>query len=340
MLGRIIVFFILTALAAATIISPPDNGVFTALRSYLENKEESFVLELLEVPPTHPNATTTPEKKPASSKPPDPPRKITAKSTTPIPSQAKMPAPLAISPAPLRVEQPTSTPIAPPETPLPPRILSASEILRWTNYNREQNGIPALQKNQKLLEAATAKLSDMFQLQYFEHNSPTGRKAADFIKDTGYEAIVAGENLALGNFESEQQLVQAWMDSPGHRANILNNKYLEIGIAAGQDVLNGRKVWLSVQIFAKPAAVCPRPDAVLLQRIEAEQSTTRTIEENLQVLYAEYLALKEQGGERLEMAIKNYNQLVEQYNQVLESLRSGAKEYNQQVEVWNACLAN
>lgn len=344
MLVQTIVFSLLLTIAIATAVIPQDNALFTALRSYIERVMEPPAIETPPAPTASHPAAGTPEEKPILPKPIVPPPKPAEKPPATLPAQPKSPAAVAISPEPLRMENSATLTPAPepsePEKPSAPQILLVPEILRWTNLHREQNGIPALQQNQKLLDAAAAKLSDMFRLQYFEHDSPTGRKAADFVKDSGYEALVVGENLALGNFENEQQLVQAWMDSPGHRANILNKRYLEIGIAAGQDVLNGRTVWLSVQIFAKPVAVCQRPDAVLLERIETEKKTVQSIEENIRTLYAEYLALKERGGAGLEETIQNYNKTVETYDQLFESLKSGAEKYNQGVEAWNTCLAN
>ena len=66
----------------------------------------------------------------------------------------------------------------------------------------------------------------------FEHTSPSGVDPGKLVQSYGYDYIVAGENLILGNFSSEKEVVQDWMNSPGHRANILNGSYKRTGVAA------------------------------------------------------------------------------------------------------------
>ena len=127
-------------------------------------------------------------------------------------------------------------------------ILTKAKIVAQTNIQRYNNGqLPPLIENVKLDEAAKAKAEDMFQKQYFEHISPSGVGPGDLATRFGYEYILEGENLILGNFASEKELVQAWMDSPGHRANILHNRYTEIGVAIVKGIYNGENVWICVQ---------------------------------------------------------------------------------------------
>ena len=66
---------------------------------------------------------------------------------------------------------------------------------------------------------------------------------------SNYPYLAAGENLALGDFKNANELVAAWMASPGHRANILNGVYRDIGVATGFDAFEGRKTIIVVQIF-------------------------------------------------------------------------------------------
>src|SRR6185369_15716694 len=119
------------------------------------------------------------------------------------------------------------------------------------------SGLPALKENALLDKAAKKKLDDMFAQQYFEHINPQGKGPSDLAKSVGYDYIAIGENLALGNFKNDAELVQAWMDSPGHRANILNKQYTEIGVAVGQGTYEGKKTWLAVQEFGRPTSSCP-----------------------------------------------------------------------------------
>jgi len=107
--------------------------------------------------------------------------------------------------------------------------LTVKGVIDNTNKQRALNGdLPVLKENFKLNFSAEKKLQDMFVKQYFEHNSPEGIGVGDLGLQAGYEYIIIGENLALGNFKDDASLVDAWMASPGHRANILNKKYTEI----------------------------------------------------------------------------------------------------------------
>ena len=119
----------------------------------------------------------------------------------------------------------------------PSTALSKLGVLVWTNVQRDLNGkMPSLTSNSILDQIANLRLQDMFSRQYFEHISPIGEGASDLARTNGYEFIVIGENIALGNFESDQKLVAAWMASPGHRANILNARFVDIGTFVDQQL--------------------------------------------------------------------------------------------------------
>lgn len=93
--------------------------------------------------------------------------------------------------------------------------LLQSKIISETNLQRQENGnLPALKENAVLDQVAAAKASDMFLNQYFEHVSPSGVGPGDLAQKYGYDYIVEGENLILGNFSSEKEVVQDWMNSP------------------------------------------------------------------------------------------------------------------------------
>ena len=119
-------------------------------------------------------------------------------------------------------------------------VLSQNDVIDLTNKARATYGsLPALKENSKLDFSAEKKLQDMFMKQYFEHVSPSGIGVGDLANQISYEYIVIGENLALGNFKDDQALVDAWMASPAHRANILNKHYTEIGVAVGKGTFEG-----------------------------------------------------------------------------------------------------
>ncbi|WP_432703026.1 CAP domain-containing protein [Lysinibacillus sphaericus] len=103
------------------------------------------------------------------------------------------------------------------------------EVVKLTNTERTKAGLKALQTDDKLMAAAREKSQDMQSKKYFSHTSPTFGSPFDRMKALGITYKSAGENIAQGQ-RSPQEVVQAWMDSPGHRANILNANYTHIGV--------------------------------------------------------------------------------------------------------------
>ncbi len=135
------------------------------------------------------------------------------------------------------------------------------DVIRLTNVQRQKYNLPALKEDSRLNEAAYQKALNMFEEDYWAHYSPSGKDPWGFIQAAGYKFSYAGENLAR-NFYTSEEVVQAWMDSPSHRANILNNKYEDIGIAVVEGVLNGQKTTLVVQEFGtayEAVAEVPQP---------------------------------------------------------------------------------
>ncbi|WP_107925190.1 CAP domain-containing protein [Lysinibacillus parviboronicapiens] len=103
------------------------------------------------------------------------------------------------------------------------------EVAKLTNAERTKAGLSALQTDTKLMAAAREKSQDMQSKNYFSHTSPTFGSPFDRMKALGITYKGAGENIAKGQ-RTPQEVVQAWMDSPGHRANILNAKFTHIGV--------------------------------------------------------------------------------------------------------------
>jgi hypothetical protein len=106
--------------------------------------------------------------------------------------------------------------------------MSIQELLDDTNQQRISNGLGALALNGQLDSAAQAKANDMSIGDYWAHTSPTGKTPWTFISAAGYNYQLAGENLAYG-FGNAQDTLTGWMNSPGHRANILNGGYTAVG---------------------------------------------------------------------------------------------------------------
>ena len=237
---------------------------------------------------------------------------------------------LVSTPGPLRVPAGTSENTATGE-------ISASEILIATNKARADNGnLVALNENQKLDASARIKLNDMFTKQYFEHVSPSGAGIQNLAAQVGYDYIVIGENLALGTFKTGAEIVDAWMNSPGHRANILNNRYSEIGTAVGKGVFDGNTVWIAVQHFGLPLSACPEVNQALKADIDVKQAQLGDLDQEISQLRAQ-IDQENHNGSKYQEDVRNYNNLVSAYNSLLDQIKNKITEYNNEVAAFNAC---
>lgn len=218
-----------------------------------------------------------------------------------------------------------------------PSYLTASGTVAETNTRREEGGLPALVVNEKLNKSAQMKVDDMFDKQYFAHESPAGEGPGDLASAVGYEYLMVGENLALGNYENDAILVDAWMNSPGHRENIMHAKYTEIGVAVRRGVYEGRTVWLAVQEFGRPASLCPSPSASLAAQIDINQNVLADLEKQLSTQRAQLDAIRPKRGVEYNEKVKDYNELVDRYNVLIEETKVIISEYNRQADAYNVC---
>lgn len=106
--------------------------------------------------------------------------------------------------------------------------VSINSLLNETNEERQNNKQSELKLNNRLSQAAQAKAKDMVNRDYWSHNTPEGDAPWVFITQAGYQYQKAGENLAYG-FLTSDQVVTGWMNSPTHRANVLDKSYREVG---------------------------------------------------------------------------------------------------------------
>lgn len=120
---------------------------------------------------------------------------------------------------------------------------AASEVVRLTNSARSQNGYAALVEDSALSEAAAVRAREI--ARSFSHTRPSGASFSSALSESGVSYLRAGENIASGQ-KSASEVVNAWMNSPGHRANILNSSYSRIGSASVN--IDGTLYW--VQLFA------------------------------------------------------------------------------------------
>lgn len=216
--------------------------------------------------------------------------------------------------------------------------LSSSGVINIINSERVSRGLEPLRQNSKLVFSAEKKLQDMFVKQYFEHISPEGIGIGDLASQISYEYITIGENLALGNFNENKSLVNAWMASPGHRQNILNKNYNETGVAVRSGVFEGKNVWIAVQHFGLSRDACPSVDDVLRGIISLNEEKLKELEEDINIrkekidsmaLY-EYLTTGEQ--------VDKYNSIILTYNSLVAELKKQISDYNEQVRKFNDCI--
>jgi len=129
----------------------------------------------------------------------------------------------------------------------------SSVLVDLTNADRGANQIGGLRVSPALTAAAQAKANDMAAKGYFAHVSPVdGKNSWYWFQQAGYKFSYAGENLAV-DFSDSTDVERAWMNSPTHRANLLNGNFTEIGIAVAQGTYQGRSTIFVAQMFGAPA---------------------------------------------------------------------------------------
>lgn len=152
--------------------------------------------------------------------------------------------------------------------------VNAAEVVALTNVERANDGIPVLQRNALLDQAAQMKAQDMAAKGYYAHVSPDGVTPMYWVEKAGYKYLIIGENLVVNRTDAEQ-VVDAFMGSPGHKANILRKDFTEIGIGVANGVYKGKDATFTVQIFAAPY---PRSVAAVPQssKENVKQSSSAT----------------------------------------------------------------
>lgn len=130
------------------------------------------------------------------------------------------------------------------------RNIATSSLISLTNKERTKLSLPELKNNTRLEHAAQMKAEDMASKQYFSHDTPNKKKPWYWFNKAGYNFVYAGENLAM-QFTEANEVEEAWMASPLHRANIVNKKYTDIGIGIATGLYNGSSTIYVVQLFGK-----------------------------------------------------------------------------------------
>lgn len=156
-----------------------------------------------------------------------------------------------------------------------------SDVISYTEEARVGEGAGALVENEALDAAAQAKANDMAAKGYFSHVGPDGTQPWAWIEHAGYDYVYAGENLAV-RFNESKDVVNAWMASPAHRANIVKPQYKEIGVGLASGVYKGSPATFVVQYFGSPAkptasAVTTVPPAAAAQPASASAAVVAEV---------------------------------------------------------------
>lgn len=154
--------------------------------------------------------------------------------------------------------------------------ITTSKVIELTNARREKLGLTTLTQNSLLSRAAEAKAKNMFKEQYWAHYAPDGTSPWFFVRSEGYSYVAAGENLGK-DFSDSESLVQAWMDSPTHRDNLLQPRYTEIGVAVVNGELFGYETTLVVQLFGEPSSGKTQAQ-LTAQAASTEQASAGTVQ--------------------------------------------------------------
>jgi len=185
--------------------------------------------------------------------------------------------------------------------------ITTNKVIELTNASRAGASETNLSLNEKLSRAAEAKADDMIAKNYFSHTSPGGVTPWKWIDGEGYDYSYAGENLAM-DFQSAEKMEDAWMKSPTHRANILNEKYKDIGVAVKSGKINGSETILAVVMFGsgdKKSAVFQKPQSSVSSAKEEETaenifpSLPSAEVKSAAINFQEPVIMSPQAGERL-----------------------------------------
>jgi uncharacterized protein YkwD len=161
--------------------------------------------------------------------------------------------------------------------------ITAQKVFDQTNKERTDAGLQPLNYSSSLSKSAEGKAEDMFKYDYWAHNSPQGKTPWTFFDSVGYKYSIAGENLAKDFYDTDS-LMNAWMNSPTHKANIVNTRYQEIGIAVVNGTLGGIKTTLVVQHFGTPLIASTEKNITTPKSDDVVEPQTQEVGSNPSVL--------------------------------------------------------
>lgn len=218
--------------------------------------------------------------------------------------------------------------------PRPQEPLSKDAIINLTNEARATEGLTVLEENSLLDAIAEARAKDILDKQYFGHVSPTGEAASHVAQKVGYRYRMIAENLAAGAFSTNSKIVECWMQSPGHRKNILSSQMREMGASVVKGRFNGAETWVSVQIFGLRSPVYGRPFNPSYQEqadgVKGDEDTAEKLRRMKRELDAERefighlraASYEPRRTEDINIRIRAYNAKADQYNRVLAETKA------------------
>lgn len=214
--------------------------------------------------------------------------------------------------------------------------VTETTLENFANQTRQAIGLAPLVENQKLNQAAEAKAENMVQNQYFSHTSPTGITPWFWFLQAGYKYKYAGENLAIGFYESEE-VYQAWLNSPSHKANILNPNYTEVGTAVVKGFGPNDSV-VVVQEFASPAPIKtaavkktnvkpvvtqPQPKPINIPATKIEPATNNNERVLSQTTEAQNFLEPSSGETKSDLQSRLMNYVLFEYDKLLQNIIYG-----------------
>ena len=259
-------------------------------------------------------------------------------------------------------------PLTEPKHPLQ-EALTKEDIIRLTNSTRVQNGLQQLAENQLLNDIAEERVRDMFEKQYFGHVSTTGEGVSDVAQRAGYRYKVIAENIASGRFLNNQKIIDGWLQSPGHRKNMLSRDIQEIGVAVAEGTMQGQNTFIAVQVFGLQSPpvttqlqprVCNPPSKELRNEIEVKKAEISNLNSVLADMKQQLDIEKEsieadkrtasndkQAMQDRRIKIAVYNEKANVHNNLLAEVKAKRmvledmiKKYNEMVQNYHECQSS
>lgn len=172
--------------------------------------------------------------------------------------------------------------------------INASSLIDMTNDVRQEANLRPLEPNHKLTQAAYRKAYDILNHGYFAHTNPSGKPFYQWIEEESYNYLYAGENLAI-DFTTNEGVLAAWLQSPSHRANIVNANYTEIGLVTLRGTWQDHETTVVVQMFGSILSESP---TVLGRTLDGVQKDWRIKKDDLVSLAANLIFLPSLAGRK------------------------------------------